>query len=80
MKKGDKLTCKRDFYSFPDAGTTTSCKKNEVRIIEKIYSDRQGDRYIIFEGMVDVPEDEVWLYFYTDSEIRKLKLKEINGN
>jgi len=83
MKNGDRLLCKKDFEFYPDGifyrGNFYDVQKVEghnIRIGCVIsgndfwfnYTKVYGDSMLVYD------------YFYTEKEMRKMKLEKINGN
>lgn len=78
LKKDDILICKREFTNIPGTRLLTVNQSYRVTSISK-----HGDIWIK-ANTIELPltYDEkrycIWDYFYTDQELRKLKLEKLN--
>jgi len=83
VKVGDKLLCKKDIeYTSIKNGNLCSVEEiTEDKIVIKF--DHRTRYYINLSSKliaIDVPSFAIYKYFYTEKEVRKLKIQKLNEN
>ena len=81
MKKGDKIICKKTVTTsdpFSDLPMVHYIKGKSYEVVG--YNDNFSGEYVLKSEKCDtsnVPANYIWNYFYTKSELRKLKLESL---
>jgi len=87
LKVGDKLICKKDLIRTQGLGLDEEYdvyvfrKGSEYEVLEPFTSKKCSKKcYVLIktDRVFEINKEYIWDWFYTDKEIRKLKLDNIN--